>query len=355
MEPVTITSGPDRVPVYAGDGRAVDVVGPSLGTARRLGHHPEQQWTALRAEVGIARVEAALDGEAECDAAPLTAARAAGMLSGTAATQVALAAVRSLNVPRGASIALQLVKWGYEAMVFRCAVEGAGAVYALNVATDLTDAARAVEAAAAALAADYERHSASMVRPCGLVRVSLGFGALLCPVCITEWAELDELHVYADAGPQVFRWQGGRESREHPLTAAASRAVWLTAIRNLARYSWPAAAGWSVDVMGLGAGDLVGDGEQVVRVWSRKRVSLFRWYVLAAALLAHATDGGEWVFFNEPAATLDAVLPLMTDETVRDVAGLLRTAAGRMLLARTVLGAPVPTALTVLEHACRLL
>jgi hypothetical protein len=353
--PIAVHAFEDRLPAYDGSGGRIGVVAPSLGLCRDLGSGAMDRWRATCERFGQEAVERSLNGGAPLGDYTLARASAVGMLSGSAAALCALQVVRDVFIPEGAdSVELWAVKWGLEALVFRCAVthEARTAVYALNVARDTTAAAEAVRAAAAALADDYARDPAHVVRPLGLCETQLGVG-LRVPVAVTEWAtgpdgaDLDELHIDAAHAPQFRRWVGRDVV---PLSDEASVHAWREAIANIARYSYQLPDGrWQLEQLGIGAGDLVGDGDRIVRkVWSRKQVSTCAWHPLAAALLAHATDGDRYVFLDDPALALDAFG--VPGAAAAELAALVR-AGGAAPVARVVLGAAPPAAIAALERA----
>lgn len=208
----------------------------------------------------------AYSGDGFCISIPPLPAGGPHLLTGAAAVLVALQAAQGLLCASDAALDLWCCKWGTSAWVFRAAF--GDRTFALNVARDCGGASREVEAAAVAMAEDYARDPSGIVRPLGLHHAQLN-GAR-CPVLVTEWASLDEIHAY---GAQLFLWGGQRESRAHPLSAEASRLVWQAIALNRRRYSWPTPTGWCIDYLALEAGDLVGDGAAVVKkVWSRKRI-----------------------------------------------------------------------------------
>lgn len=360
--PVEIYTGPDRFRVYDDRDRRISIPELSVGAHDELrdrGIAPAGAWREASHRFGDKALEVWLeDGGHDAGCAVIEAACEARMLSGSAVTLAALLTIGELHPAPHATIDLWLVKWGYEAFVFRCTVtEPTGStVYALNVARDLTEAAPCVDEAAQALAEDYARAPHYVVRPYGLHRAQLSPTAV-CPVLVTEWAQhpethadLQELHVYADCGPRFFLWDGQRESRNSPLSAEASRNVWKAAIRNLAIYS----DGRQADQLGIGAGDLVGDGETIKKVWSRKIRVPAPWLSAAMALLAHATDGDQAVFFDDPGAAVEAFMvpgAAAPITALRALRPLVASVAGRQLVALAVLGAASPLACQVLERA----
>lgn len=270
--PIEVYTGPERLRVYDGSGARITVPAPSLGIAQ----YGYPAWAETCRRFGHETVERWLDGETRTSGdATLRAARAAQVLSGSAATLAALQAAAQLG--GGSAAELWCVKWGFEAFVFRCAIVSATATaaYALNVARDLTRAAVAVVAAGEWIGQDYARDPAHVVRPLGVCAAQLG--GTTCPVLVTEWTELDEIHRYPDTGSQLFLWRGQRETRDYPLSAEASAHVWREVAANRERYSWKRADGmWCVEQDGLDAGDLVGDGSEagaIKKVWSRKVIT----------------------------------------------------------------------------------
>lgn len=320
--PIRVSVFDERRPAYDGHGGCLGVPAPSLAVATALrarGGVPLSSWTTMADRIGQTTIEPHLNGEGGDAVDPvLDLARAAGMLSGSAAVLCALQGLRDVllsSLADATAVELWAVKWGFEAFVFRCAVErsaGPPTVVALNVARDTTAAADAVRAAGAALVEDFARDPDHVVACLGTYEARLG--SVRVPVVITQWAtspdtgaDLEELHIYAPHGPQFFLWRsGGANDRALPLEA--SRRVWWEAIANLGRYSWELPNGeWCIDQLGIGAGDLVGDGDRIVtKVWSRKCRGASVRRARREALLAHATDGDAVVFLGDPAFALAA-------------------------------------------------